>query len=99
MFTYFAISFPSGLALYWVVSSVVSIVLQYMFVGSGGLTWKSLFSLQPVPAKTAVTKSPAPEPKAVEEEVADEEDEVAEAIGDDRRYRKRSRRGKRRRKR
>jgi YidC/Oxa1 family membrane protein insertase len=100
MFTYFAISFPSGLALYWVVSSVVSIVLQFMFVGSGGLTWKSLFSLQPVPAKTAVTKSPAAAPKPEEEdEAVDEEDEVAEAVGDDRRYRKRSRRGKRRRKR
>jgi YidC/Oxa1 family membrane protein insertase len=99
MFTYFAISFPSGLALYWVVSSVVSIVLQYIYVGSGGLTWKTLFSLQPVPATTAVTKSPAPAPKAVEEEEADEEDEVAEAVGDERRYRKRSRRGKRRRKR
>jgi len=36
MFTYFAISFPSGLALYWVVSSVVSVILQYIYVGSAG---------------------------------------------------------------
>ncbi len=101
MFTYFAISFPSGLALYWVVSSVVSIALQYMFVGSGGLTWKSLFSLNPAPAKTAAPRSAAPAPKGAAEEETEEteEDEVAEAIGDDRRYRKRSRRGKRRRKR
>ncbi len=99
MFTYFAISFPSGLALYWVLSSVVSIVLQYIYVGSGGLTWKTLFTLQPVPAKTAATRSPAPAPEAVEEHEADEEDEAAEAVGDERRYRKRSRRGKRRRKR
>ena len=50
MFTYFAISFPSGLALYWVVSSVVSIVLQYIYVGSGGLTWRNLFACQQTPA-------------------------------------------------
>ncbi len=99
MFTYFAISFPSGLALYWVVSSVVGIVLQYAFVGSGGLTWRSLFSLQPVPApKTAATEA-RPAPQVVEEE-EDEEEAVEEgSVADGRRYRKRSRRGKRRRKR
>ncbi len=97
MFTYFAISFPSGLALYWVVSSVVGIVLQYAFVGSGGLTWRNLFSLQPVPApKTAATEA-EPVPQVVEE---DEDGPVEEeVVADDHRYRKRSRRGKRRRKR
>jgi membrane protein insertase, YidC/Oxa1 family, C-terminal domain len=97
MFTYFAISFPSGLALYWVISSVVSVVLQYIYVGSGGLTWKTLFSLQP--AKTAATKLTAPTPKAEPEDETDEADDAAEAVGDERHYRKRSRRGKRRRKR
>jgi hypothetical protein len=90
MFTYFAISFPSGLALYWVVSSVVGIVLQYTYVGSGGLTWRSLFSLQPAPAAQKA------EPDEDEE---GEETEAGEAVADERRYRKRSRRGKRRRKR
>jgi YidC/Oxa1 family membrane protein insertase len=99
MFTYFAISFPSGLALYWVVSSVVGIVLQYVFVGSGGLTWRNLFSLQPVPApKTAATEAKAV-PEAVEEEEGEDGPAEEEAVPDDRRYRKRSRRGKRRRKR
>jgi YidC/Oxa1 family membrane protein insertase len=92
MFTYFAISFPSGLALYWVVSSIVGIVLQYIFVGSGGLTWRSLFSLQPVPANTAASKSAL-------QETEYEEEEDAEVVVDGVRYRKRSRRGKRRRKR
>jgi YidC/Oxa1 family membrane protein insertase len=97
MFTYFAISFPSGLALYWVVSSVVGIVLQYIYVGSGGLTWRNLFSLQPVSApKSAATQSKPAAQKAEEDEEEAEEEEV---VTDDRRYRKRSRRGKRRRKR
>ena len=100
MFTYCAISFPSGLALYWVVSSVVSIVLQYVYVGAGGLTWRNLFSLQPVPASKSAASKVAPEAqKAEPEEEEDEDTEAAEGIADERRYRKRSRRGKRRRKR
>jgi YidC/Oxa1 family membrane protein insertase len=37
MFTFFALSFPSGLALYWVVNSIVRIVIQYRSTGWGGL--------------------------------------------------------------
>jgi len=37
MFTFLALSFPSGLALFWVASSVVRIVMQYYVTGWGGL--------------------------------------------------------------
>jgi YidC/Oxa1 family membrane protein insertase len=37
MFTFFALSFPSGLALYWVVNSLVRIIIQYRATGWGGL--------------------------------------------------------------
>jgi YidC/Oxa1 family membrane protein insertase len=37
MFGLLALSFPSGLALYWVTSSVVRIILQYRVTGWGGL--------------------------------------------------------------
>jgi YidC/Oxa1 family membrane protein insertase len=37
MFTWFALSFPSGLAIYWVVNSIVRIVIQYRSTGWGGL--------------------------------------------------------------
>jgi YidC/Oxa1 family membrane protein insertase len=37
MFTFFALSFPSGLALYWVVNSLVRIFMQYRVTGWGGL--------------------------------------------------------------
>jgi YidC/Oxa1 family membrane protein insertase len=101
MFTYFAISFPSGLALYWTVSGIIGIVLQYVYFGSGGLTWRNLFSLQPVPApKTAATLSkPAGVKNEPNEEEEEEEVEETQPQPDERLYRKRSRRGKRRRKR
>ena len=37
MFAFLAMSFPSGLALYWVANSVVRIVIQYRSTGWGGL--------------------------------------------------------------
>ncbi len=36
MFGFLAMSFPSGLALYWVVSNVISIVMQYFVIGGWG---------------------------------------------------------------
>jgi hypothetical protein len=41
MFTFLALSFPSGLALYWVANSVVRIAIQYKVTGWGGLRWPS----------------------------------------------------------
>ncbi len=37
MFTFLAVSFPSGLSLYWVANSIVRIVMQYRIAGWGGL--------------------------------------------------------------
>ncbi len=37
MFAFFALSFPSGLAVYWLVSNVISIVIQYYVTGWGAL--------------------------------------------------------------
>lgn len=37
MFAFLTMQFPSGLALYWVVSNIVSIVIQYKVTGWGGL--------------------------------------------------------------
>jgi len=95
MFTYFAINFPSGLAIYWFVSSVVGIVLQYMYMGTNEFSWRSLLSLQPATAGKA--GSPGAKPAAREEPAGEEEPTLdAEA---ERRYKKRSRHGRRRRKR
>ena len=37
MFAFLTLQFPSGLALYWVVSNVISIAMQYFITGWGGL--------------------------------------------------------------
>jgi YidC/Oxa1 family membrane protein insertase len=38
MFGYLTFTFPSGLALYWLTSNIISIVMQYFVTGWGGLT-------------------------------------------------------------
>lgn len=37
MFTFLSMSFPSGLALYWVSSNVITVAIQYFVTGWGGL--------------------------------------------------------------
>ncbi len=41
MFAFFTLSFPSGLALYWVTSTTIRIVMQYFATGWGGLTFST----------------------------------------------------------
>jgi YidC/Oxa1 family membrane protein insertase len=48
LFGFMTIQFASGLALYWVTSNIIGIVMQYFVTG-----WGSLFTPRPVPAKTA----------------------------------------------
>ena len=40
MFTFLALSFPSGLALYWMVTNLITIIMQYFTLGG----WGSLFT-------------------------------------------------------
>lgn len=47
MFAFFTLQFASGLALYWVVSNLIGIALQYPVTG-----WGSLFTSAPAPAAT-----------------------------------------------
>ncbi|MBN1366746.1 MAG: membrane protein insertase YidC [Dehalococcoidales bacterium] len=37
IFAFFTLSFPSGLALFWLVSSIIRIIIQYFVTGWGGL--------------------------------------------------------------
>ncbi len=49
MFAFFTLQFPSGLALYWVATNVISIVLQYFYMGRQ-VNWRQVFSMTSAPA-------------------------------------------------
>lgn len=54
LFTFMSLSFPSGLALYWLVSNIVSIVMQYFVTG-----WGSLATMFKKKQPATVARSPA----------------------------------------
>jgi YidC/Oxa1 family membrane protein insertase len=65
MFGLFSLTLPSGLSLYWVVSNIISMILQYRVTGWGTLTMPSLPSFlkrgapQPVDNPAAKTEGTA----------------------------------------
>ena len=62
MFGFFALSFPSGLSLYWILSNIISIVIQYRITGWGTLSKPSLAAIKGQfqrPGATVSTRGPA----------------------------------------
>jgi YidC/Oxa1 family membrane protein insertase len=71
VFTVFSLSFPSGLAIYWVLSNIVTMITQYFTTGWGGLAdlkntrirlpWGGIPAKKPVkrPAKIELSSSKA----------------------------------------
>ncbi len=65
MFGFFTMSFPSGLALYWVASNIITIIMQYYIGGWGGLS--TLFKPGPRDTDQKAQKRPAPVEKKKKE--------------------------------
>ena len=88
MFGFFTLNFETGLALYWIVSNVIGIVIQGFITGWGPLADLRRFGRQP-PSPESASGGPAPasalEPPA----------EEADTSEDDRDHRKNPRRGHR----
>jgi YidC/Oxa1 family membrane protein insertase len=99
MFAFFTLQFPSGLALYWVATNVVGVVLQYFYQGRD-IDWKRVISITPAPAPVPAAKEAKQE--QLTEVVGEEDDEDAEggaeeAAASPAKRRRRRRRGRRRR--
>jgi len=83
MFGFFALSFPSGLALFWVTSNAIRVAIQYLATGWGGLVpstagkqallirdrkYKRRIALQEAPLKDADIGADIVEPSSTQEE-------------------------------
>ena len=55
LFAWFVIAVPAGLGLYWAASTIIGIILQWIFVGPGDFTWGSL-----IPQRFRLTQRPRP---------------------------------------
>ena len=85
MFAFLALSFPSGLALYWVTSSVVRIVIQYRVTGWGGLV-KSMTSRPVVKDKyrrRIAQVEEAPSEATISADIVETSSEQEERLGDE----------------
>jgi YidC/Oxa1 family membrane protein insertase len=97
MFAWFTMTVPSGLAVYWVATSVVGVLMQYFYMGRR-LEWRSLFTLP------GATKGPPrrPEPAPVPADESQEAEETPELVaagaggGSSKSKRRKKRRGRRR---
>ncbi len=100
MFAFFTLQFPSGLALYWVATNIVSVILQYFYIGPSNINWRRIFSLSPASAPAAAPAAAPAKQKSEaasengEESAGEEEVDVGERV---RRRRRRRRRGRHRR--
>ena len=79
LFAFFTLQFPSGLALFWVVSNIIGIVMQYYVTGWGSFAttiqrFRGRAGPAPAKAKPVPAIGPATEPnKLATEEVVPEE--------------------------
>jgi YidC/Oxa1 family membrane protein insertase len=98
MFAFFTLQFPSGLALYWVATNVVSIVLQYFYMGRK-VNWRQLFTISPAPAPAPAVRPPQERERkqSGSPEATQDKDEVVPEVTDDTARKRRRRRGGRRR--
>ena len=100
LFVFFTMQFPAGLALFWLISNIIGVVMQYFITGWGGLEstierWKGRLARVPAPAATAPEAPVAALEEALVPEVATQEKrpEHAKSGGKrkDRRRRRRTR--------
>jgi YidC/Oxa1 family membrane protein insertase len=74
LFAFFTLQFPSGLALFWVVSNIIGIVMQYFVTGWGSFE-DTVNRLRGRPAPVPATMQPVPAATEVGEPAIDSETE------------------------
>ncbi len=79
MFGFFTLSFPSGLALYWVVSNIIGIIIQY-FVSGGWGYLRAPSAPQPTPAQKPMPTQKIPPPAVQPSKTAQKATEESKAI-------------------
>lgn len=83
MFGFWSLSVPAGLALYWAVSNIAGIVLQYFYMGRT-FSFRSLLSMSGPPAPVpAATQAAIPTGRAAKQSAASVATEADDDIADD----------------
>jgi YidC/Oxa1 family membrane protein insertase len=97
MFAFFTLQFPSGLALYWVATNCVGVVLQYFYQGPSEFSWGRIFSMGPVSAPAGQSTKGEETKVAVSDEREEAEEAKVEGGATGTKRKRRRRRGRQRR--
>ena len=85
MFAWFVIVVPAGLGLYWAATTIIGIILHWVFLGPGDFTWGSLIPAQLRGAAAAARPGPTTHPDALPQGEPDEaRHDDGESSGDQR---------------
>jgi len=99
VFVFITLSLPSGLGLYYVLSNVIGMIMQYVYVGAGPFNWRGLLGLNQdpiLPKALEVRQSVIDRVNAGREEEAIEEASAPSSNGAAARRRRRYSSGRRR---
>ncbi len=71
MFGFLTLSFPSGLAIYWVATNIIGIIIQYFVTGWGSLRVPTPWRRAPQPGRAPAAVTPSATPTVVEKRKQD----------------------------
>lgn len=94
MFGFFSLQVPSGLSLYWFVTTLFTIMAAYIYNGPKNFHWRQLFSMEPMlaPSAASAAASAATNAPAPAEEDGTREPRTDDAAGSPQRRKRRRRR-------
>ncbi len=91
MFAWITLGVPSGLAVYWAMSNIASVIMYYFVYGPSNVNWRTFFASAPAPAPAARRRE-RPEPEQEEEPAAPAPAKTGKRLSDGRRRGKRKNR-------
>jgi YidC/Oxa1 family membrane protein insertase len=81
IFGWITISLPSGLGLYYVLSNLIQIAMQYINVGGGAINWRGLFGLNQEPVLPRMLELRNKQADAAKQLLPSNEDEPPDGTG------------------
>jgi YidC/Oxa1 family membrane protein insertase len=80
LFGWITISLPSGLGLYYVLSNLIGMVMQYAYIGGGPFNWQALIGLNQDPVLPRALEARSAQQEAFNQRVGNNEEAAGEDV-------------------
>jgi len=81
MFGWFTLTLPSGVGLYYVLSNLIGMVMQYVYVGGGAFNWRGLLGLNKEPVLPKALEQRQSQMDAARRAMSNNDDEEPPSAG------------------